>query len=139
SPTHLVKTLLYTTGNNTVAVLIRGDHEANEVKIQRLLRVTDLELATPTVIEHVTGAPVGFAGPIGLKQVRIIADHAVKALRNMVVVGNQRDTHYVDANWDRDFQVEQFADLRIACAGDPGPRRDGRIKHTKGVEVESQF
>jgi Uncharacterized conserved protein len=101
--------LLYTTGNNTVAVLIRGDHEANEVKIQRLLRVTDLELATPTIVEHVTGAPVGFAGPVGLKQVRIIADHAVKALRNVVVGGNQRDTHYVDANWDRDFQVEQFA------------------------------
>src|SRR6185503_5716901 len=83
SPTHLVKTLLYTTGNNTVAVLIRGAHEANEVKIQRLLRVTDLELATPAVVEHVTGAPVGFAGPIGLKRVRIIADHAVKALRNV--------------------------------------------------------
>ena len=49
-----------------VAVLIRGDHEANEVKIQRLLRVTDLALADPAVVERVTGAPVGFAGPIGL-------------------------------------------------------------------------
>ena len=89
SPTHLVKTLLYSTGKDTVAVLVRGDHEANEVKIQRLLRVTDLELATPTVVEQVTGAPVGFAGPVGLKHVRIIADHAIKALRNLVVGGNQ--------------------------------------------------
>ncbi|MFI5225004.1 MAG: proline--tRNA ligase, partial [Nitrospirales bacterium] len=65
SPTHLVKTLLYSTGKDTVAVLIRGDHEANEIKIQRLLRVTELELATSAVVEQVTGAPVGFSGPVG--------------------------------------------------------------------------
>ena len=64
SPTHLVKTLLYSTGKDTVAVLVRGDHEANEVKIQRLLQVADLALATPTVVEQVTGAPVGCAGPV---------------------------------------------------------------------------
>src|SRR6185295_16554800 len=91
SPTHLVKTLLYSTGNNTVAVLIRGDHEANEVKIRKFLRVTELELAAPTVVEQTTGAPVGYAGPVGLKHVRIIADHAIKALRNVVVGGNQVD------------------------------------------------
>ena len=139
SPAHLVKTLLYSTGTDMIAVLIRGDHEANEVKIQRLLRVTDLELADPTAVEHVTGAPVGFAGPVGLKHVRIIADHAIKALRNVVVGGNQSDTHYVDANWDRDFQVEQFADLRSACAGDPSPRKDGTLKATKGIEVGHVF
>lgn len=140
SPAHLVKTLLYSARTDTVAVLIRGDHEANEVKIQRFLRVTDLELATPAVVEQVTGAPVGFAGPVGLKQVRIIADHAVKALRNVVVGGNQSDTHYVDANWDRDFQVEQFADLRSACAGDPSPKKDGgTLKATRGIEVGHVF
>src|SRR3990167_2787864 len=57
SPAHLVKTLLYSTGKETVALLIRGDHEANEIKIQRLLHVTDLELAAPAVVEQVTGAP----------------------------------------------------------------------------------
>ena len=139
SPAHLVKTLLYSTGTDTVAVLIRGDHEANEVKIQRFLRVTDLALADPAVVERVTGAPVGFAGPIGLQHVRIIADHAVKALRNVIVGANQRDTHYVDANWDRDFQVEQFADLRSACAGDPSPKKDGTLKTTKGIEVGHVF
>ncbi|HKP00151.1 MAG TPA: proline--tRNA ligase, partial [Nitrospiraceae bacterium] len=116
SSKHLIKTLLYSAAEETVAVLVRGDHDANEVKIQRLLRLTGLELATPTVVEQVTGAPVGFAGPIGLKNVRIIADHAIKALRNVVIGSNQSDTHYVDANWDRDFQVQQFADLRSACA-----------------------
>ena len=73
------------------------------------------------------------------EKVRIIADHAVKALRNVVVGGNQSDTHYVDANWDRDFQVEQFADLRSACAGDPSPRKDGTLKATKGIEVGHVF
>jgi prolyl-tRNA synthetase len=139
SPARLVKTLLYSTRNATVAVLVRGDHEANEVKIRRLLRVTDLELSTPGVVEHVTGAPIGFAGPVDLKDVRIIADHAIRGLRNVVVGGNQIDTHYVDANWDRDFHIEEFADLRSACEGDPSPRGDGTLKATKGIEVGHVF
>src|SRR4029079_1698045 len=77
----LVKTLLYSTGSETVAVLIRGDHDANEIKLKRLLGVTDLELAGPATVEKVTGAPVGFAGPVGLT-IRIVADHAVNAAAN---------------------------------------------------------
>ena len=134
----LVKTLLYSTGSETVAVLIRGDHDANEIKLKRLLGVTDLELAGPATVEKVTGAPVGFAGPVGLK-VRIVADHAVKASTNVVVGGNQLDTHLVDANCPRDFHVEQFADLRNARAGDPSPRKDGVLKTTKGIEVGHVF
>ena len=134
----LVKTLLYSTGSETVAVLIRGDHDANEIKLKRLLGVTDLELAGPATVEKVTGAPVGFAGPVGLK-VRIVADHAVKASTNAVVGGNQLDTHLVDVNCPRDFHVEQFADLRNARAGDPSPRKDGVLKTTKGIEVGHVF
>jgi prolyl-tRNA synthetase len=121
-----------------VAVLIRGDHEANEIKLKRLLGVTDVELAGPAIVEKVTGAPVGFAGPVGLN-VRIVADHAVKAAANVVVGGNQIDTHLVDVNSPRDFQVEQFADLRNAQAGDPSPRNDGMLKATKGIEVGHVF
>ena len=138
-PQQLVKTLLYTTGTDTVAVLIRGDHEANEIKIKRLLGVPELELANTTTVERVTGAPVGFAGPIGLKGVRIIADYAVKVLRNFVVGGNQADMHYLDGNLERDFHVEQFADLRTARAGDPSPRKDGTLKAIKGIEVGHVF
>ncbi|HEX5549180.1 MAG TPA: proline--tRNA ligase [Nitrospira sp.] len=134
----LVKTLLYSTGSETVAVLIRGDHDANEIKLKRLLGVTDLELAGPATVEKVTGAPVGFAGPVGLS-LRIVADHAVKASANVVVGGNQLDTHLVDVNYPRDFQVEQFADLRNARAGDPSPRKDGVLKTTKGIEVGHVF
>jgi prolyl-tRNA synthetase len=135
----LVKTLLYSTGEDTVVVLIRGDHEANEIKIKRVLGVTDLELAGPATVESVTGAPVGFAGPVGLKGVRVFADHAVRHARNVVVGGNQADTHFIDANCERDFQIEQFADLRNAIAGDPSPRKDGILKSTKGIEVGHVF
>ena len=134
----LVKTLLYSTGSETVAVLIRGDHDANEIKLKRLLGVTDVELAGPAIVEKMTGAPVGFAGPVGLN-VRIVADHAVKASANIVVGGNRLDTHLVDVNCPRDFQVEQFADLRNARAGDPSPRKDGILKTTKGIEVGHVF
>jgi prolyl-tRNA synthetase len=139
TPQQLVKTLLYSTDKETVAVLVRGDHEANEIKIKRLLGVSELELASATTVERVTGAPVGFAGPVGLNGVRVVADHAVKALRNFVVGGNQADTHYLDVNWNRDFSVEQFADLRNARAGDPSPRKDGTLKATKGIEVGHVF
>jgi len=139
TPQQLVKTLLYSTGKETVAVLIRGDHEANEIKIKRLLGVSELELASATTIEQVTGAPVGFAGPVGLSGVRVIADHAVKALRNFVVGGNRNDTHYLNANWGRDFSAEQFADLRNARSGDPSPRKDGTLKATRGIEVGHVF
>jgi prolyl-tRNA synthetase len=134
----LVKTLLYTTGSETVAVLIRGDHDANEIKLKRLLGVTDLELAGPAIVEKVTGAPVGFAGPVGLN-LRIVADHAVKTATNAVVGGNRLDTHLVDVNCPRDFQVGQFADLRNARAGDISPRKDGVLKTAKGIEVGHVF
>lgn len=134
----LVKTLLYSTKADTVAVLIRGDHDANEIKLKRLLGVTDIELAGPATVEQVTGAPVGFAGPVGLK-VRIVADHAIKGAKNVVVGGNRLDTHLVDVNCPRDFHVEQFADLRNARAGDPSPRKDGVLKATKGIEVGHVF
>jgi prolyl-tRNA synthetase len=139
TPQQLVKTLLYSTGKEPVAVLIRGDHEANEIKIKRLLGVSELELASATTVEQVTGAPVGFAGPVGLSGVRVIADHAVKALRNFVVGGNRNDTHYLNANWGRDFSAEQFADLRNARSGDPSPRKDGTLKATRGIEVGHVF
>jgi prolyl-tRNA synthetase len=137
-PAQLIKTLLYQTPHGLVAVLVRGDHEVNEIKVKKLLGVTALELADPAKVAAATGAPAGFAGPIGLT-LRLIADHAVKTLRNVVVGANEADTHYVDANWDRDFTVEQFADLRNAQAGDPSPKGDGSLRMARGIEVGHVF
>lgn len=139
TPRQLVKTLLYTTGKETVAVLIRGDHDVNEIKVKRLLGVTDLELVKPELVPGLIGSPVGYVGPVGLKQIRILADWAVKAMANFVVGANQADTHLVDANWARDFAVDQFADLRNAQVGDPSPRNDGTLKTAKGIEVGHVF
>ena len=139
TPRQLVKTLLYTTGQETVAVLIRGDHDVNEIKVKRLLNVTDFELVKPELVPALIGAPVGFVGPVGLKQIRILADWAVKGMANFVVGANQADTHLVDANWARDFAVDQFADLRNAQVGDPSPRNDGILNATKGIEVGHVF
>ncbi|MBM4135125.1 MAG: proline--tRNA ligase [Nitrospira sp.] len=139
SPQQLVKTLLYKTPKEIVAVLIRGDHEANEVKLKKLLGVTDLELADPETVAKTTGAPVGFAGPIGLKNVRILADQSVAVMRNLVAGGNEANHHYVDANKDRDFAGVQVADLRNALVGDVSPRGDGRLKIAKGIEVGHVF
>lgn len=139
-PTYrLVKTLLYSTGKETVAVLVRGDHAVNEIKLKKALGVPEIELAGPATVEKATGAPVGFAGPVGLKGLRIFADHAVPALKNVVVGGNQPDTHLVDANWSRDFTADQVLDLRNAQAGDPSPKQDGTLKATKGIEVGHVF
>jgi prolyl-tRNA synthetase len=138
-PQQLVKTLLYTTGTETVAVLVRGDHDVNEIKVKRLLGVPEIELLKPELVPGLTGAPVGFVGPVGLKQVRILGDWAVKAMVNFVVGANQADTHFVDANWERDFKVDQFADLRNARAGDSSPRKDGTLKTAKGIEVGHVF
>jgi prolyl-tRNA synthetase len=139
APHQLVKTLLYKAGEETIAVLIRGDHEVNEVKLAKLLGVTEVEMATPEKVKEITGAPLGFAGPVGLKNVRILADHAVKGMKNFVVGANRTDTHYVDANWERDFTVDQFADIRNAQTGDRSPRGEGTLTLAKGIEVGQVF
>ena len=96
SPDRLVKTLLYQTsaGGDVIAILIRGDHEANEIKINRFLGTTEITLADAETVSRVSSAPVGFAGPVGLAGIRIIADHAVKAMRNFVVGGNKNALSY---------------------------------------------
>ncbi len=139
APKRVVKTLLYTAGDTTVAVLVRGDHDVNPIKLARLLGAVEATLATPDVVLAATGAPVGFAGPIGLKGITVLADHAVAHMRNFVVGANQADTHYVNANFDRDFPSPRFADLRNAKAGDASPRGDGPLKVAKGIEVGHVF
>ena len=140
SPDRLVKTLLYRTpAGDVIAVLIRGDHEANTIKINRFLGTTEITLASAETVSAVSSAPVGFAGPVGLTGIRIIADHAVKAMRNFVVGGNKNDTHLINANWERDFAVEAFLDLRLARAGDRSPRSDDRLQEAKGIEVGHIF
>jgi prolyl-tRNA synthetase len=135
----LVKTLLVRVGQKVVAVLIRGDHELNEIKLKKLLGTADVQLADSAAVERATGAPSGFSGPVGLKGVEVLADHAVAGVVNMVVGANEKDAHWVNANLDRDFKVDRFADLRNAKADDPCPRCGAPISIFRGIEVGHVF
>ncbi|MBD0305416.1 MAG: proline--tRNA ligase [Nitrospiraceae bacterium] len=139
SPQQIVKTLIYQSPQGLIAVLVRGDHDVNEIKLKKLWDTTELELADAETIAAVTNAPAGFAGPIGLTKMRILADYAVKAMSNFVVGGNEVDSHYMNANWDRDFSIERFADLRNAQAGDPSPRSQATLRTARGIEVGHVF
>jgi prolyl-tRNA synthetase len=139
-PRDLIKTLIYLADGRPVAVLVRGDHEVNEGKVRRAVGAARLELAPPEAIQEATGAPVGFAGPVGL-QVPIWADHDVARMRNAVSGANEADRHYVGVNPGRDFEVppERFADLRNACAGDPAPGGGGVLELRQAIEVGHVF
>ncbi|HEX7380168.1 MAG TPA: proline--tRNA ligase [Pirellulales bacterium] len=137
-PSEMIKTLIYSADENPVAVLLRGDHEANEGKIRRALGAAKVELAAPEVIAQATGAPVGFAGPVGLK-IPIWADHDVTDMTAAVVGANADDAHFTGAVRGRDFEVGQFADLRNAGDGDPCPRCGGALALRHAIEVGHVF
>lgn len=138
-PARLIKTLiLRTDGGETVAVLLRGDRELNDIKLCRLLGCNEVELADEETVRRVTGAPSGFAGPVGLKG-RILADFEVRAMVDAVTGANEVDTHYTGVACGRDFTVETFADLREAVAGDFCPRCAGKLEVWRGIEVGHVF
>ncbi|MDR0327653.1 MAG: proline--tRNA ligase [Planctomycetaceae bacterium] len=139
-PTRLVKTLIYLADDKPIAVLVRGDHEANENKIRRVLGVEKLELADPATIERVTGAPVGFAGPVGLKEpIPIYADYSIMEAVNAVTGANKNEKHLVNVNPFRDFEPTKFEDFRNAEGGDPCPRCSSRLTIRNAIEVGHVF
>ncbi|ABA87941.1 prolyl-tRNA synthetase [Syntrophotalea carbinolica DSM 2380] len=135
----LVKTLIVQTdAGETLAVLLRGNHELNDIKLCRLLGCNEITLAPDDVVGKVTGAAPGFAGPVDLS-LRVLADFAVQGMADFVTGANAADTHYVGVNLERDFTVEQFADLRAAEAGDICPRCGGVLEIWRGIEVGHVF
>ncbi len=135
----LVKTLLFVADGQPVAALVRGDRELNEVKLKNLLGADTLEMASPEQVQKWTGAPVGFAGPVGLAVPRIVADSELACGSDWVAGGNAADTHLRHVSLSRDAKVEQFADLRSITEADPCPRCGGHISITKGIEVGHVF
>lgn len=133
----LLKTLIYTSDKGVIGVLVRGDREINETKLKNLLNFDYVELAGESVIEEVTGGPLGFSGPIGLT-VPLYADRDVMFMEDFVVGGNGRDVHIVNANTG-DFSVKGFYDIKVAVAGDKCPRCNGKLTLTRGIEVGHVF
>ncbi|ADQ41493.1 prolyl-tRNA synthetase [Caldicellulosiruptor acetigenus I77R1B] len=136
--TRFVKTMIYKADDRFVAVLVRGDREVNETKLKNLLGATDLELASAEDVERITGAKVGFAGPIGLS-IDVYADNEVKYLKNFVVGANKTDYHIKNVNLS-DFKVTKFADLRNITQDDLCPKcRSQKVTIERGIEVGHIF
>ena len=95
-------------------------------------------MADPGLVAEVTGAPMGFAGPIGL-QVRLVGDHAIKGMNNFVAGGNREDLHLRNVNMERDFRVDLFGDLRMITPEDSCPRCGAGIQFGRGIEVGHIF
>jgi prolyl-tRNA synthetase len=137
-PHQMVKTLIYKADGKPIAALVRGDHELNELKLRRALGAKSVEMADPETIQQATGAPVGFAGPVGIK-CAMIADRTVGAMTKCVTGANEADAHFVGVVPGRDFALPTLADLRMAVDGDPCPRCGAAMKLRRGIEVGHVF
>jgi prolyl-tRNA synthetase len=136
----LVKTLVYETEEGPVLALVRGDRDLNEAKLAGFLGAQHLKMAGDELVERVTGAPVGFAGPVGLPQaVRIVADESIRDSTNFVVGANKADAHFTGVNWGRDVDLSEWTDLLLVTGGDGCPRCDGSLELHRGIEVGHIF
>jgi len=135
-----VKTLLVEgSDGGVVALVVRGDHELNAVKAQKLPGVlTPLRMATPEQVRSAAGCEPGFIGPVRLG-VKVYADHAAARLADFVCGANERDAHLTGVNWGRDLPEPEAADLRNVVAGDPSPSGRGRLSIARGIEVGHIF
>ena len=137
-PATLIKTLLFETSVGDVAVLVSGVHEVNEIKVKNHLGAEFVRLAGEERVREMTGAPSGFAGPVGLA-VRTIADTSVRSIASGATGANEKDVHLVDVVPGRDFLPEGYADLRMVREGDPCPRCGGTLRFSRGIEVGHVF
>ncbi len=133
-----IKTLIFSVDDKPVAVLLRGDHEANEGKIRRACNASSVELADDATILKVTGAPVGFAGPVGIK-CPFIADHDVARIASAITGANEKDAHLTGVIPGTHFELTETFDLRNAEADDPCPKCDGTLEIVHGIEVGHVF
>ncbi len=139
-PKSVVKTLVYDSDRGAVAVAIRGDREVNEVKLGNFLDAAWLELADEKRVREVTGAPAGFAGPVGLPgDLRLLADLSVRPLGDFVCGANRNDAHFTGVNWDRDARPESWSDFQLVGDGDPCPRCGAALDLSRGIEVGHIF
>ena len=136
--TSFIKTLIYVADGKPVAILLRGDHTANEGKIRRATKAASVELADEATILKVTGAPVGFAGPIGI-QCPYFVDHDVALITSAIIGANSKDAHLTGVIPGTHFDLAETFDLRNAESGDPCPKCAGTLSMVHGIEVGHVF
>ena len=123
-----------------VLVLVRGDHDVNEIKVSKLAGLTELRLASDAEIQKAFGCVPGYLGPVCISSdVRVIADKAVAAMSDFVCGANEVDAHLTGVNWGRDLPEPEVADVRNVVEGDPSPDGKGKLAMCRGIEVGHVF
>ena len=138
-PQDLVKTILLDVDGKAVAALVRGDRELNEVKVKNYFDAQNVTLATPEQVREWSGAPVGFAGPVGLKVSAIVADYELFAREGWVTGANKADTHLQNVSLARDVTLAGYTDLRLLAPGDACPQCGSPVDSARGIEVGHVF
>jgi prolyl-tRNA synthetase len=139
TPQQTLKTLIVEGEDGPVALALRGDHELNAIKAQKIPGVASpLTMADPGSIRDVTGCEPGFAGPIGL-DIPVHYDHATGGMADFVCGANEADMHFVGTNFGRDIAESETVDLRNVVEGDPTPGGNGTLSIARGIEVGHIF
>lgn len=138
-PSYIVKSLLFVGRNGFVMALIQGDRELNLEKLKVHVNDQSLRLAEPDEVYEAFNVPIGFIGPVGIKDTKIVADYGIKYMKNVVVGGMKQDYHYINANLNRDFYVDSYTDLRVVQANDPCPNCGAPLSGSKGIELGHVF
>ncbi|AIQ13172.1 proline--tRNA ligase [Paenibacillus durus] len=138
-PEQIIKTLIYRVDGNSIAVLVRGDHEVNELKLGKYLGAEDIMLADDSTVAAAAGVISGYVGPVGLK-LPVLVDYAVEAMTEGVAGAGERDYHLQGVRPGRDFPLTRVGDFRNAAEGDSCPRcREGRLTLHRGIEIGHVF
>ncbi|MCH9693698.1 MAG: proline--tRNA ligase [Gammaproteobacteria bacterium] len=138
-PQQTLKTLVVEGTDCPIALVLRGDHELNAVKAQKIPGVASpLTMAAPETIVRVTGCSPGFAGPMGL-DIPVFFDHATLSMSDFVCGANAADMHYTGVNFGRDIELPDSVDIRNVVAGDPTPGGNSTLSITRGIEVGHIF
>jgi len=137
-PSDIIKTLIYSADGKAVAILLRGDHEANETKIKKTLGAAELKMADEKLILSVTGGALGFSGPVGLT-IPVYADNSLRDLVNCVSGSNKKDCHFKNVNHGVDFAVTKWIDARTITENDPCPKCGSTVKLNSAIEVGHTF
>lgn len=138
-PEELMKTLVLMADQQLIAVVVRGDHEINELKVKHFLKANDVSFAEPEAVALATGIPVGFLGPVGLS-IPVLVDHAVAAMISAIAGANEADYHYRHVVPKRDLALYPVGDFRNVSEGDPCPRcTEGTLTFHRGIEVGHVF
>lgn len=135
----IVKTMIFKVDGEFMMFLVRGHHELNDVKVKAYFETDNVEMATQDEIVNLLGANPGSLGPIHNKDIKIIADNFVKDLNNIVVGANEDGYHYINANVERDFNIDEYGDFRFILEGEPLSDGSGNANFAEGIEVGQVF